>query len=387
MGRFVNPRNSAFQDVLNSQIYVDKTGLLKYTNSVIDTTAKFICNSRPRRFGKSVTADMLAAYYGRGCGSEEQFLGLAISESPDFREHLNRYDLIHIDIQWCMEPAGGAEQTVSFITENIIKELRAYYPEELPDEVNSLPDALSCINAADGRKFVIIVDEWDVLIRDEAMNQAVQDDYISFLRGLFKGSEPSKYLHLAYLTGILPIRKVRTQSALNNFTEFTMLDARIFAEYTGFTEEEVRELCEKHERDFEEVKRWYDGYLLQDCHVYNPKAVVELLTWNQFRGYWSGTGTFEAVVPLINMDFDGLKTAIVEMLSGMPVELDVSAFQNDTVSFANKDDVLTYLIHLGYLAYNQKTQTAFIPNEEIRRELINAVKRSKWDEFITFQQD
>ena len=142
-------------------------------------------------------------------------------------------------------------------------------------------------------------------------------------------------------------------------------------------------------RKFQEVKikRWYDGYLLQDCHVYNPKAVVELLTWNQFRGYWSGTGTFEAVVPLINMDFDGLKTAIVEMLSGMPVELDVSAFQNDTVSFANKDDVLTYLIHLGYLAYNQKTQTAFIPNEEIRRELINAVKRRKWDEFITFQQD
>ncbi len=192
---------------------------------------------------------------------------------------------------------------------------------------------------------------------------------------------------LAYLTGILPIRKVRTQSALNNFTEFTMLDARIFAEYIGFTEEEVRELCAKHGRDFEEVKRWYDGYLLQDCHVYNPKAVVELLTWNQFRGYWSGTGTFEAVVPQINMDFDGLKTAIVEMLSGMPVELDVSAFQNDTVSFANKDDVLTYLIHLGYLAYNQKTQTAFIPNEEIRRELINAVKRRKWDEFITFQQD
>lgn len=387
MGRFVNPRNSAFQDALNSRIYVDKTGLLKYTNSVIDTTAKFICNSRPRRFGKSVTADMLAAYYGRGSGSEEQFLGLAISKTPDFKKHLNRYDVIHIDVQWCMEPAGGAEQTVSFITVNIIKELRAYYPEELPAEVNSLPDALSCINAAAGRKFVIIVDEWDVLIRDEAMNQALQDEYINFLKGLFKGSEPSKYLHLAYLTGILPIRKVRTQSALNNFTEFTMLDARIFSEYTGFTEEEVRELCAKHGRDFEEVKRWYDGYLLQDCHVYNPKAVVEVLTWNQFRGYWSGTGTFEAVVPLINMDFDGLKTAIVEMLSGMPVELDVSAFQNDTVSFANKDDVLTYLIHLGYLAYNQKTQMAFIPNEEIRRELINAVKRRKWDEFITFQQE
>ena len=387
MGRFVNSKTSAFQDALNSEIYVDKTGLLEYTNRVIDTTAKFICNSRPRRFGKSITADMLTAYYSKGCNSEDMFSNLEISKSADYRKHLNQYDVIHLDIQWCMEPAGGAENVISYITENTISELKEYYPNVLPEQIHSLPEALSRIHEAIENKFIIIIDEWDVLIRDEALNQTIQDEYISFLRGLFKGNEPSKYIHLAYLTGILPIKKVQTQSALNNFAEFTMLDAKIFAKYIGFTEEEVKSLCNQYGRDFTEVKRWYNGYLLYNYQVYNPKAVVESLRWNQYKSYWSQTGTYEAIVPLINMNFDGLKTAIIEMLSGASVEVDVSSFQNDMTSFSNKDDVLTYLIHLGYLAYNQTTETAFIPNEEIRQELIKATKRKKWDELVAFQRE
>ena len=349
MGRFVNSKTSAFQDALNSEIYVDKTGLLEYTNRVIDTTAKFICNSRPRRFGKSITADMLTAYYSKGCNSEDMFSNLEISKSADYRKHLNQYDVIHLDIQWCMEPAGGAENVISYITENTISELKEYYPNILPERIHSLPEALSRIHEAIENKFIIIIDEWDVLIRDEALNQTIQDEYINFLRGLFKGNEPSKYIHLAYLTGILPIKKVQTQSALNNFAEFTMLDAKIFAKYIGFTEEEVKSLCDQYGRNFTEVKRWYNGYLLNNYQVYNPKAVVESLRWNQYKSYWSQTGTYEAIVPLINMNFDGLKTAIIEMLSGASVEVDVSSFQNDMTSFSNKDDVLTYLIHLGYL--------------------------------------
>lgn len=387
MGRFVNPGNGAFQDVLNSRIYVDKTGLLEYINSVIDTTEKFICNSRPRRFGKSITADMLTAYYSKGCNSEKMFSELAIGKKDSFKMYLNRYDVIHLDIQWCLQPAGGPEGVVSFITEATIDELRKYYPGELQDTLHSLPDALSRINTATGKKFIVIIDEWDVLIRDEATNQKVQEEYIDFLRGMFKGSEPSKFIHLAYLTGILPIKKIKTQSALNNFAEFTMIDPRVFAKYIGFTEEEVRGLCDKYGSDFESVKRWYDGYLLENYQVYNPKAVVEVLTWNKFKSYWSRTGTYEAIIPLINMNFDGLKTAIIEMIAGSSVEVDVSSFQNDLVSFANKDDVLTYLIHLGYLGYNQDKQTAFVPNEEIRLELTAATKRRNWNEMIAFQQE
>ena len=387
MGRFVNSGNSAFQVALNSEIYVDKTGLLTYTNKVMDTTAKFICNSRPRRFGKSITADMLTAYYCKGCSSEEMFSSLEIGQSPDFTKYLNQYDVIHLDIQWCMEPAGGPENVVSYITEKTILELRNYYPEILPDSINSLPEALSCINTSTGQKFVVIIDEWDVLIRDASTDLAVQEEYINFLRGMFKGSEPTKYIQLAYLTGILPIKKIKTQSALNNFAEFTMTDTRIFSRYIGFTEEEVRMLCEKYHRDFSKPKHWYDGYLLEQYQVYNPKAVVELMIWNKFQSYWSDTGTYEAIVPLINMDFDGLKTAIIEMLSGNSVEIDPTTFQNDMVNFTCRDDVLTCLIHLGYLGYDQDTHSAFVPNEEIRQELAKAVKRKKWNEFLTFQQE
>lgn len=387
MGTFVNSGNAAFQVALNSEIYVDKTGLLNYTNRVMDTTSKFICNSRPRRFGKSITADMLTAYYSKGCDSSAMFADLDIGKSTDFQKHLNQYDVIHLDVQWCLEPAGGAECVLTYIAEQTIKELRAYYPEELTESITSLPEALSRINTATGKKFVVIIDEWDVLIRDEAANKKVQEEYINFLRGLFKGTEPTKYIQLAYLTGILPIKKVKTQSALNNFDEFTMLDAKIFADYTGFTEQEVLALCKKYDVDFDEVKHWYDGYLLRETQVYNPKAVVEILKWKQFQSYWSDTSSYEVVVPLINMDFDGLKTAIIEMLSGVYVNVNVKSFQNDTVSFANKDDVLTYMIHLGYLGYDQSKRTAFVPNEEIRQELTAAVESTKWNEFLSFQRE
>ena len=387
MGIFVNPDNSAFQSALNARIYVDKSELIEYTNGVIESTDAFICNSRPRRFGKSITADMLTAYYSKGCDSETMFSQLKISGTSDFRKYLNQYDVIHFDVQWCMEPAGGAEHVVEFIIKNILNELREFYPKELPEEITSLPEALSLINASTKKKFVIIIDEWDVLIRDEASNQKAQEEYINFLRALFKGNLPARYMALAYLTGILPIKKIKTQSALNNFEEFTMLSANELAPYIGFTEGEVLELCQQYGRNFSEVKRWYDGYLLEDCQIYNPKAVVSVMTRGKYKSYWSETGTYEAIVPLINMDFDGLKASIVEMLSGASVEVDTYSFQNDTVSFSNKDDVLTYLIHLGYLGYDQDTQKAFIPNEEIRQELTNAVKRRKWDEMIQFQEE
>lgn len=304
MGRFLNPDNGAFSEAVNSEIYIDKTRLLEYTNRVINTTSKFICNSSPRRFGKSMTADMLSAYYSRGCDSKELFKNYEISTVSSYEKNLNKYDVIHFDVQWCMMDAEDADHVVDYINE-----------------------------------------------------------------------------------GILPIKKLKTQSALNNFEEFTMLDAGRMAPYVGFTEEEVHGLCEQYGCSYEQVKSWYDGYLLEDYQVYNPKAVVSVMLNGKYKSYWSNTGSYEAIVPLINMDFDGLKSAIIKMLSGASVEVDVTSFQNDTVSFANRDDVLTYLIHLGYLAYDQDSRHVFIPNEEIRHELNHAVKRTRWNEMMTFQKE
>lgn len=387
MGRFVNPDNSAFQVALNSRIYVDKTGLIEYTNSVLDTTDAYICNSRPRRFGKSYAANMLSAYYSKGCDSEDMFSGLKIGKAPDFRKHLNRYDVIHVDIQWFLANCDHAEQVVSFLTRSVLEELRMIYPELLPQEVETLPDALSRVKEGTGQKFVIIIDEWDVLIRDGVASEPIQEEYLNFLRGMFKGTEPTKYIQLAYLTGILPIKKEKAQSAVNNLDEFTMLQPYELAPFVGFTESEVKALCQRFGRDFEKVKRWYDGYLLNGIQVYNPKAVVSLMTKGKFRSYWSETGSYEVVVSLICMNFDGLKTAILEMLSGSEVEVHTASFKNDPAKIQCRDDVLTYLIHLGYLGYNEDTGRAFVPNEEIRQELTNAVRSSNWDEMLTFQQE
>ncbi|WP_195284994.1 AAA family ATPase [Blautia wexlerae] len=387
MGRFVNPDNSAFQVALNSPIYVDKTGLLEYTNSVLNTTEAYICNCRPRRFGKSYAANMLAAYYSKGCNSEEMFSGLDISRESDFKMHLNKYDVIHLDIQWFLANCNNVDNVVAFITKSVQDELREIYPSIFPEEEISLSECLSRIKNVVGQKFIIIIDEWDVLIRDEAANKKVQENYINFLRAMFKGTEPTKYIQLAYLTGILPIKKEKTQSALNNFDEFTMLDAGVMAPYIGFTEAEVKDLCERYHRDFEKVKYWYDGYLLEDYQVYNPKAVVSVCVRGRFRSYWSETASYEAIVPFINMNYDGLKNAIIEILSGASIKVNTAAFKNDTVNIQSKDDVLTYLIHLGYLGYNQNRRTAFVPNEEIRQELTMAVESRKWNEMIIFQQE
>lgn len=386
MGKFLNPDNSAFQSAVDSRIYVDKTKLLEYTNSVLGTEQRNICNSRPRRFGKSVTANMLAAYYSRGCDSRQLFAGTLIAGNEEFERHLNRYDVIHFDVQWCSMNAESVSDTVSYLTKRIIAELREAFPEISLSERSRLGDALSDIAQATGRKFIIIIDEWDALIRDEADNAAIQEEYIDFLRGLFKGTEPARYLLLAYLTGILPVKKLNTQSALNNFYEFSMLDARVLAPFIGFTEDEVKELCGKYGQDFQKVKRWYDGYRLEDLHVYNPNAVVNLMLWKKYKSYWSQTGTYESILPLINMDFDGLKTAIIQMLSGTPAKVKTMSFQNDMVTFRNKNDVLTALIHLGYLAYDQNEGTAFIPNEEIRIEFEEALEETKWNELTELQK-
>ena len=387
MGRFVNPDNSAFQVALNSKIYIDKTGLIEYTNSVLDTSDAYICNSRPRRFGKSYTANMLAAYYSKGCNSEEMFSGLDISRKSDFKTHLNQYDVIHIDIQWFLANCYNSNKIVSFISDSVISELRDIYPDILPLGELSLPDSLSRIKDKTGQKFIIIIDEWDVLIRDEATNYYIQNEYINFLRGMFKGTEPTKYIQLAYLTGILPIKKEKTQSAVNNLEECTMLHSYELAPYIGFTENEVKMLCQKYDRDFEKVKKWYDGYLLENYEIYNPKAVVSVMLRGKFRSYWSETGSYEVIVPLINMNYDGLKNTIIEMLSGQNVKVNTLTFKNDPANIQNKDDVITYLIHLGYLGYNEKDETAFIPNEEIRHELINAVKSTNWSDLIHFQYE
>mgnify|MGYP000523764004 CR=1 FL=1 len=197
---------------------------------------------------------------------------------------------------------------------------------------------------------------------------------------------------LVYLTGILPIKRMKTQSVLNNFDEYTMLSAKSLAPYIGFTEEEVRELCGKNiTAIFSSVKQWYDGYILANdgtfYSVYNPKAVVNVMLWGEFQSYWSQTGSFETIEQYINRNIDGLKDTVIAMLSGDDARVNVTLFRNDLDerSLKSKEDILTFLIHLGYLAYNPIWKTVYIPNEEIRQEFVNATADRGWSELQQFE--
>lgn len=386
MGRFLNPDNTAFKEIAKTKTYVDKTSLIELTNSFINTPKKFICSSRPRRFGKSVTAEMLTTYYSKEYDSHKYFADFEITKSLTYETHINKYDVIYFDVQGCINNAEEPAQTVEFISENILAELKEKYQSLIPKKVSKVSEALININDKTNNKFIIIIDEWDALFRELPESKKIHEKYIDFLRSLFKGAEPNRFVALAYITGILPIKKYRTQSTLNNFDEYTMTMPGNLASYIGFTEQEVETLCGTYNKNFTEVKHWYDGYLLNNQQIYNPKAVIKLIENGIFQSYWSMTGTYESIVPLIEMNFDGLRTDILKMLAGESVPVRTSTYQNDMYSFKNKNDVMTSLIHLGYLAYNQLEQSCYIPNEEIRNEFIDAIEETQWNEFINFQK-
>jgi hypothetical protein len=240
---------------------------------------------------------------------------------------------------------------------------------------------LDKVNAKAGVQFIIIIDEWDAFFRDETKNERVQERYINLLYSIFKGNSSKKFTALAYITGILPIKKYSNESALNNFYEYTMMNPGPLAEYVGFTENEVRLLCAEYNMEFETANEWYDGYSFGNSqHIYGPNSVVRAMLSRHYDNYWSQTVAFNSLSNYITMNFDGLKDDIVEMIAGNKVRLDISGYENDMSSFKDKDDVMTALVHLGYLAYDAKEEKAYIPNKEVRQIFERNLKYTGWNE-------
>lgn len=378
MGIYLNPGNNKFKRAVNSDIYVDKTGLIKYTNSIVDTLQSCVCVSRPRRFGKSMAADMLTAYYSKGCDSRELFSSLEIAKDENFEEHLNKYDTIFLNMQEFLSRSSNVKELLERVEGKVIRELKKQYPDvELYDE-NDLAETMQDIFAESECPFIVIIDEWDCISREFKHDKAAQEIYLDFLRDLLKDKE---YIYLAYMTGILPIKKYGTHSALNMFDEFSMIDPGPLAEYVGFTEKEVEALCQKYQMDINEIKNWYDGYSFEEVEsVYSPKSVVSCMRLGKLGNYWNQTETFEALQIYIDMNFEGLRDDILSMIAGETVPVNTRSFTNDMTTFRTEDDVLTLLIHLGYLGYRYADKTVFIPNEEIRSEYVSAIAVSDWGE-------
>ena len=376
MGIYLNPSNVDFYNAVNhSQIYVDKTELIKYTNKVLFGEQKFICVSRPRRFGKSMAANMLTAYYSSGCNSKEMFSRLKIADSESFEKHLNKYNVIRLDIQKFANKTETVSDMLKLLQKRVINELGKTF--EISDGETDLPFVLEEVFDSYQQPFVFIIDEWDCVLRDKKNSGEEQKIYLNFLCDLFKGQS---CVALAYMTGILPIKKYGKHSAINMFTEIAMTNPRELAEYTGFTETEVKLLCEEYKMPFDETKRWYDGYNLKGVSIYNPRSVVMSMTGHDYDNYWTSTETYEALKIYIEMNFDGLKDTIIELLSGEKVVIDTTKFTNDMVTFVTKDDVLTLLIHLGYLTYDFYTKEVSIPNYEISEQFASTIKVIGWSE-------
>ena len=377
MGIYLNPGNTDFQKALNSEIYVDKTELIKYTNKVINTEQEYICVSRPRRFGKSMAANMLTAYYSRGCDSREMFRKYKIAKTDTFEKHINKYNVIHINMVKYLDEAKNIKEMIKFIEEDIIDEITEEFPDaKLPRRV-TLINVLDKVFAQLKISFVFIIDEWDCIFRRHKEDSESQTIYLNFLRDLLKNKS---YVALAYMTGILPIKKYGEHSAINVFYEYSMTDANPISEFTGFTESEVKSLCEQYDKPFEQMKRWYDGYCLDGISIYNPKSVVESILRDNFGNYWTKTETYEALKVYIQTNFDGLRDKIVKLIAGEKVNINTDKFQNDMTTFNSADDVLTLLVHLGYLTYNDNM--AWIPNSEVAQEFINSIEDGGWEELM-----
>jgi len=403
MGIYLNPGCERYYQTLNSEIYVDKTEMIAYLNKLVRTEQKYVSVSRPRRFGKSIAANMLAAYYGKG-DSRSLFEGLKIAHHEDWDRYLNHFDVIRLVMTQFIKANRNIEESLELLCQRVLDDLSESYPEVKYDP-NDLNYSMERFYRKTGVPFVIIIDEWDAIFREQKEDIEGQKYYLDFLRNWLKDQE---YVALAYMTGILPIKKYGKHSALNMFDEYSFIAPMQLAPYTGFTEDEVKSLCDKYGRSYEGIKDWYDGYDVTDVlssdlnyevqnkgielkpvhySIYSPLSVVKAVSTGIIQNYWNKTESYEALAEYIKMDFDGLKDAVALLMDGGRVMVDISSYQNDMTSFHGRDDVLTMLIHLGYLGYDIASREVFIPNNEILNEFKTSTKFDEWiDTFKSFKK-
>lgn len=375
MGNYLNPDHRAFKQILKNKIYVDKSLLIEKTNEIVGSNESKLCVSRPRRFGKSTDANMLVAYYSKGADSSDLFDSLKIGSVNSYHKHLNKHNVIYLNIQEFLSESKDVASLIHDVTDAVLFEILKVYNNIDYQRKDILSRVLKTIFTECNESFVFIIDEWDCILRNTIKGD--YETYLDFLRTLLK-DQP--YVDLVYMTGILPIKKYGTHSALNMFDEISMILPTPYEQFMGFTEEEVRTLCNKHGMEFGEMQRWYNGYHFKNnISIYSPRSVILALNKKEYSNYWTNSETYESLAKYIAMNFDGLKEAIIRLLSGEYIDVNVNKFQNDMTTFKSKDDILTLLVHLGYLGYSFKDGKVYIPNYEVESTFITSIEELSWD--------
>ena len=388
MGIYINTGNAGFRSARNGE-YVDKSGLIAAVNKTLFTENRFSCVTRCRRFGKSMAAKMLYAYYDHSCDSRSLFSDLQIAQDTSFEDHLNKYPAIYLDMTNFVSRYKD-DNIVDKIDATLLADMTKAYPDVPVEEGDCLMDYMLRVSENKQEQFVFIIDEWDAICREFASGTKAMDAYIGWLRRMFKSQDGMRVFACAYMTGILPIKKYKTmvstdrsESALNNFIEYSMVTPRKMAQYFGFTKDEVRILAEKHDMDFDELVKWYDGYQIgNESSMFNPNSVMQAIDNGYCSSFWASTGAFDAVAHYIQMNYEGLKDDIIQMLAGGRCKVNPTKFQNDMSIIRSKDDVLTVLIHLGYLSYSWQKSECYIPNKEVSGEMVNAIEENNWTEVV-----
>ena len=382
MGNYLNPGDELFRKAINSEIYVDKSLLIKEINKVIDTEQRYVCVSRPRRFGKSITLNMLSAYYETSDDEEKQrnlFSDLLIAKQTDGMEFLGKFNVICLNMMDFLSRSTNIDEMINLLEKRVSLDLNNMFKEYINDEDDLIWKLQDIFNKTK-KGFVILIDEWDCVFREYKDAHREQERYLDYLRNLLKDKA---YISLAYMTGILPIKKYGTHSAINMFTEYSMTDPGNLAQYVGFTTGEVKELCSRYNMNFDDAREWYNGYSFAGpVEIYSPKSVVDAMHFRKFEDYWNKTETYEALRIYIEMDYKGLREKVKRMLVGEEVDINCGKFTNDMTTFADADDVFTLMVHLGYLSYDSDKRTVRIPNKEVRMEFYNAIQGAEWTDVI-----
>ena len=356
-----------YMNLYRSKYFIDKSLMIEKLNEVIETSDKYICITRPRRFGKSSVIDMLGSYYSIAVDSKDIFDNLKISNSPSYSEHLNKYNVINISFNDLSERGNTYKDYIEMIRTSITKDIVEKYPHINPENYFNISSMIRDTND----KFIFLLDEWDYIFNNSLFEEN-QNNFLEFLRNLLK-DQP--YVALCYMTGVLPIKKYSSGSALNMFDEFTFLKDRKFGRYFGFTEEEVIDLCKKNnEIKFEHLQAWYNGYLTaRGLKIYNPRSVVKALQNDFCESYWTNTGAMDEVAKYLKYNTLEIRDDVIEMISGGEIDLIIDEeFRAGQREPKTKEEIYSAMIVLGFLSYHDGYLR--IPNKELMKEFEKALR-------------
>lgn len=385
MGLYLNNKKakSIYQEVVRSSYFVDKTllleelipivgcgdGIVSASGRWIGKGNKYICITRPRRFGKTVAASMIAAYFGKGYDGREIFDGLKIQQCEQFKKHLNRHNVIYMTFSEIPGECKNYRQYISRIEKRLLADLAREFPDMDIDEEDSLWDVLNGIyELKEEVRFIFVMDEWDYIFHRDFVSDSDKNEFIVFLSNLLK-DQP--YVELAYMTGILPIAKYSSGSELNMFLEYTMASEEKFCEYFGFTEAEVDNLYEKYLEVTEEVKitreglcSWYDGYhTVSGERLYNPRSVVAALNNNNLGNYWTSSGPYDEIFYYVKNNIDDVRDDLALMVSGESVSAKIREYAATSMNLTTKEEIFSAMVVYGFLS--SENGKVSIPNKEL----------------------